>query len=102
MKVLTGHLFLGKIDHSKVMKDDQGRDFIEVVVIVNDHEGQDNKAGVIQQNTVKGERRLYLSNLFSNRKKLMKKERRKLAKQDKSGSGSGKLRGKCFEKYSDY
>lgn len=64
MQLLKGKLFLGKIDTTRIKTDDEGRTYIDLVVIVNEDEVDGRKDGVIQQNTLSGESRIYLSNLY--------------------------------------
>ena len=64
MKLLKGKLFLSKINESKILTDSDNRQYIDVVVCINDYVEENNKAGVIQQNTAIGEKRIYLANLY--------------------------------------
>lgn len=64
MKILTGRLYLDKVDQTRIMTDRDSREYIELVLIENDVVLKDGKAGVLQQNTGHGEKRIYLANLF--------------------------------------
>lgn len=55
---------MDKIDRSRVRKDDEGREYIELLVCMNDRADYKGKAGVAMQNTLEGERRIYLANLY--------------------------------------
>lgn len=65
MELLKGKLYLHKIDRSRLKKDASGRDFIEIILCRNDFvEPSTGKSGVLMQNTSRGERRIYLSNMY--------------------------------------
>lgn len=70
MKLYAGRLFLDKIDQTRVCIDKNSRQYIDIVVILNDATLENGKIGVLQQNTNQGEKRIYLANLF---KSTMKK-----------------------------
>lgn len=109
MKVLTGRLYFDKVDQARVKIDRDERKYIDVVFILNDEEGPDGKAGVIQQNTAQGDKRIYLSNLFTSKKKSVKELRRTDVRQlkDDYSSGSGscdkvcKLESRLFKSKKD-
>jgi len=69
MNLTTGRLYLDKIDQGRVKRDCEGRDYVEVVVIFNNQVDGDGKAGVLQQSTSHGEKRIYLANLFTTQRK---------------------------------